>query len=342
MLRCAPGNDGISRREFLAGSACAAMALDSAVAAAGKGTASVAKKARIAMTLDLEMSAQYPRRDITEWNFEKGNLDDATKRYAVEAARLVKERGGHIHFFCVARVLEQPNVDWLKEIAAAGHPIGNHTYDHVHLKMLKPEDTQYRFQRAPWLVEGLSASEIIKRNIDLATRAMKSRLGFAPNGFRTPGGFPNGLDDRPDLQKMLLDLGFPWISSRYPAHPAGKPKEEPTPDVYEAIVKAQQDAQPYVYPTGLIEVPLSPITDVVAFRTHYWKRDYFLKAIRMAVEWAIETGSVFDFVAHPSSMLVEDPKFESYRLICDMVKDAGDKASIVTLDTIAAATQTQK
>ncbi|MFN0055855.1 MAG: polysaccharide deacetylase family protein [Planctomycetales bacterium] len=51
-----------------------------------------------------------------------------------------------IHFFCVGRVLEQPNVDWLKEIAAAGHPIGNHTYDHVavlaHPSCLVVEDPQ--------------------------------------------------------------------------------------------------------------------------------------------------------------------------------------------------------
>ena len=40
----------------------------------------------------------------------------------------------------------------LKQLAAAGHPIGNHTYDHVNVKANRPEDTQYRFARAPWLV----------------------------------------------------------------------------------------------------------------------------------------------------------------------------------------------
>jgi peptidoglycan/xylan/chitin deacetylase (PgdA/CDA1 family) len=325
----AQARDGVSRREFLAGSACAAGAL------AGSASAQETKKARVAITLDLEMSAQYPRRDLTEWNFEKGNLDEATKRYSVEAARLVKERGGRIHFFCVARVLEQPNVDWLKEIATAGHPIGNHTYDHVAVKATRPEQTQFRFQRAPWLVEGQSAKEIIERNIRLASKAMKTRLGIEPNGFRTPGGFTNGLDDRPDVQKMLLDLGFTWVSSKYPRHPSGTPKEEPTPDVYEAIVKAQQDAQPYVYPTGLIEIPTCPITDVTGFRTHYWKLDYFLKAIRMGLERAIATGSVFDFTSHPSCLVVEDPQFETIKMICDMVKDAGDKATFVTLDILA-------
>src|SRR5499426_3126286 len=112
------------------------------------------KKALIAITLDLEMSAEYPRRGITEWNYQKGNLDDATKKYAVEAGRIVKERGGVLHYFCVGQVLEHPSVDWLKELSAAGHPIGNHTYDHVFVKAKTPDELQYRFRRAPWLIRG--------------------------------------------------------------------------------------------------------------------------------------------------------------------------------------------
>ena len=73
------------------------------------------KKAQIAITLDLEMSAQYPRDGMTEWNYQKGNLDQATKEYAVGAAEVVKSYGGRLHFFCVGRVLEQADIDWLKE-----------------------------------------------------------------------------------------------------------------------------------------------------------------------------------------------------------------------------------
>lgn len=293
-------------------------------------------KARIAITLDLEMSAQYPKRDQTEWNYEKGNLDEATKRYSVEVAKLVKELGGVIHFFCVGRVLEHPSVDWLKEIAAGGHAIGNHTYDHVNVKAMKPEETQFRFQRAPWLVEGLTAREIIDRNIRLTTKALKTRAGIEVNGFRTPGGFNNGLTDKPEVQQILLDQGFTWVSSKYPAHLYGKVGEVPTGDIFESIVMAQADAQPFVYPSGLIEVPMSPISDVGAFRSTRWSLDSFLKAIRRGVEWAIENRAVFDLLAHPSCLVVEDPDFRIVRMICDMVRVAGDRAEIVTLDRIAA------
>ncbi len=321
----------ISRRRFLTTSVAGAIAATATIAADPP-----AKQALIAITLDLEMSAQYPRRDMLEWNYQKGNLDDATKKYTVEACRIARERGGRIHCFCVGQVLEQANVDWLKEIAEQGHPVGNHTYDHVNVKAMKPEDTQFRFQRSPWLTRGMTAEQLIRENIRLTNAALKERVGITANGFRTPGGFGNGLADRKDVQQMLLDLGFTWVSSKYPAHPSGKPKDEPGADVYAAIVKAQEQAQPFAYPGGLVEVPMSPISDVNAFRTHWWKLDYFLKALRLAVSWAIETGAVFDFLAHPSCLVVEDPNFESIKLICDLVKRAGDRAAIVGLDTIAA------
>ncbi len=322
-----------SRRQFLSQSVAVGAGL---VALPASQRAAEPKKpsAQIAITLDLEMSAQYPRRDITEWNYEKGNLDEATKDYAVRAAKLVKELGGVIHFFCVGRVLEQPSAEWLKEIAALGCPIGNHTYDHVYLLAKKPEEIQFRFQRSPWLIAGRKPEEVIRENIRLCSEAMKTRAGIAPNGFRTPGGFANGLDGRVDIQHMLLDLGFKWVSSKYPAHATGKPKEEPSAEVYADIVRAQSSAQPYVYENGLVEIPMSPISDVGAFRTNYWKLDWFLKAIRLAVESVLDKGQVFDFLAHPSCLVVEDPKMESLKLICKLAKEAGDKVELVGLDRV--------
>ncbi|MGI8982161.1 MAG: polysaccharide deacetylase family protein [Pirellulaceae bacterium] len=322
-----------SRRQFLSQAVAAGAGLG-ALSASQLAAEPKKAKAQIAITLDLEMSAQYPRRDITEWNYEKGNLDEATKDYAVRAARLVKKLGGVIHFFCVGRVLEQPSAEWLKEIAALGCPIGNHTYDHVYLLAKKPEEIQFRFQRAPWLIQGRKVDEVIRENIRLCSEAMKARAGIMPNGFRTPGGFANGLDGRADLQQMLLDLGFKWVSSRYPAHATGKPKEEPTAEVYADIVRATSAAQPYLYENGLVEIPMSPISDVGAFRTNFWKLDWFLKAIRLAVESVIDKGQVFDFLSHPSCLVIEDPKMESLRLICQLAKEAGERAELVGLDKV--------
>jgi peptidoglycan/xylan/chitin deacetylase (PgdA/CDA1 family) len=321
----------LTRRSFLAGTVAGTMASTVGYARENR----VAKKARIAITLDLEMSRKYPTRDMMEWDFQKGNLNEATKKYSLDAARVAKEHGGMIHFFCVGRVLEQANIEWLKEIAEMGHPIGNHTYDHVNVWSVKPEQTQFRFRRSPWLIQGKTAKEIIRENIRITTLAMKQRAGIDADGFRTPGGSSAALNGREDIQQLLLDEGFTWVSSKYPPHKSSKGGTVPTDDVFASIVNAQQQAQPYVYPTGLIEIPMSPISDVGAFRTSRWKLAHFLKSVRQCVEWAIENGAVFDFLCHPSIMYVEDPKFETVKLICDLVAQAGDKAQIVGLSTIA-------
>jgi peptidoglycan/xylan/chitin deacetylase (PgdA/CDA1 family) len=295
-----------------------------------------AEKAAIAITLDLEMSRNFPTWDQTHWDYEKGNLDAATKQYAVEAARRVKARGGVIHFFALGQTMEQADVTWLRTIVEQGHPIGNHTYDHVNVLAARTEDLQFRFRRAPWLIEGKTPSEVIASNVRLAESALKHRVGIAPVGFRTPGGFASGLAGRADLQTMLRNLGYSWVSSKYPAHPVSNSGGQ-RPDAWfmAGIIEAQQHAQPFVYESGLIEVPMSPISDVGAFRTGRWPLDAFLEAIRSGVSWAIERAAVFDFLGHPSCLAVTDPAFRTIELICDLVQSAGERARIVDLNTIA-------
>jgi Polysaccharide deacetylase/TAT (twin-arginine translocation) pathway signal sequence len=314
-----------SRRQFLAGALAAGAAL-----AAGE-----AQPALIAITLDLEMSRNFPTWDQTEWDYEKGNLNAETKRYAVEACRRVKAHGGVVHCFAVGRVLEQPDVGWLKEIAAAGHPVGNHTYDHVNVKATRPEDVQFRFRRAPWLIEGRSPRDVIRENIRLTSAALKARTGIEAAGFRTPGGFADGLSDCPDLRRMLRELGFGWVSSKYPAHPLGDAGKQPGRAVLDAVVKAQEQAQPFTYPDGLVEVPMSPVSDISAFRGGRWELAWFLDALRLAVEWAIDRRATFDFLGHPSCLYVVDPEFRAIELICALVEKAGNRAKLVNLGTLA-------
>jgi peptidoglycan/xylan/chitin deacetylase (PgdA/CDA1 family) len=334
-------NDGRNhtRRHFLRGVAGA-----SACALAGRklpgAPASASRpKAQIAITLDLEMARNFPNWEDTHWDYEKGNLNQAAKDYTLQACRRVKARGGVIHTFVVGQVLEQDNVDWLKEIAREGHPIGNHTYDHVYLLAKTSDEIQYRFHRAPWLLRDRSIAEVLRENIQMTNLALKRRINVEANGFRTPGGFANGLVGREDLQHMLLDLGFTWVSGKYPAH-AGMEDlhgtgRKPSQATIDNILAAQSEAQPFVYPTGLIEVPMSPISDIGAFRNGRWQVDDFLATIRRAVELVIERRAVFDFLAHPSCLGVIDPHFKTIDLICDLVEKSNGAAEIVPLDAIA-------
>ena len=239
---CAP-----TRREVLGLSLCAGMALTKPVRASAR--VFPGEKALVAISLDLEMSRHYPTWDQTHWDYEKGNLDWATKRYAVEAARRVKAKGGMIHFFALGQTMEQEDVGWLKEIVGQGHPVGNHTYDHVNVKEMKKKNWHSvpAFPCAPWLIAGKTPSEVITANIRLAESAFKERIGLVPAGFRTPGGFSDGLTDRPDLQTMLLKLGFTWVSSKYPAHPLGTVGQPVEQKVLSAIVEGAETRGPGRY-----------------------------------------------------------------------------------------------
>jgi polysaccharide deacetylase len=329
-----------SRRHFLAtiGSASAGLMARDLLSAAPQQAAF--DKAQIAITLDLEMARNFPRWEDTHWDYEKGNLNQAAKDYAVNACHRVKQRGGVIHTFCVGQVLEQPNVDWLKAIADEGHPVGNHTYDHVFLLAKTPAEVQYKFSRAPWLIRDRPVSEVLRENILLTNVALKERLGIKANGFRTPGGFATALHGREDLQKMLLSLGFEWISCKYPAHAGMEDlhavgKSAPSDAAYAGIVATQAESQPFLYSTGLLDIPMSPISDINAFRNGRWQLDHFLKAIRLAMDWVIERRAVFDFLCHPSVIGVMDPKFQAIDLICDLVEKSNGAAEIVSLDVIA-------
>lgn len=326
-----------TRREFLTqASAAAGAALLSTPRPAGGAPALSSSPARIALTFDLEMSRGFPTADATHWDYEKGNLDAASKAYALTLARRLKTRGVRAHFFLVARALEQEDVAWLKEIAAAGHRVGNHTYDHVALLARTPEETQFRFRRAPWLVEGQTVAEVIAENIRLAHDAIRTRLGFDPVGFRSPGGLRQGLDAREDLQRLILACGYRWASIVYPAHPLNAPNTRPDARLFDAIADVAVATQPRRYPTGLVEVPMSPISDVGAFRNGQWTLDEFLAALRTCVGRVIAARGVFDFLAHPSVLCVVDPEFRAVDLLCDLVAGAGPHADFATLDEVAA------
>jgi hypothetical protein len=98
---------------------------------------------------------------------------------------------------------------------------------------------------------------------------------------------------------------------------------------------AQAAAQPFGYPRGLVEVPMSPISDIGAFRGGRWRLEWFLRAIRLGVEWAIDHRAVFDFLGHPSCLYVTDPDFQAVDLILDLVRRAGRRAALADLGVIA-------
>jgi len=313
----------VTRRELLALPLAAAVPAMPAVA-------------RIAITFDLEMSRNFPHWEDTEWDFGKGLLDDAAKRYSLRAADFVREQGGHMHFFAVGRVFEQPDISWLQRLVRDGHPVGNHTYDHVYLLAKTPAETQFRFQRAPWLIAGKTVAQVLEENIRMTTAAMRDRLGVEPQGFRTPGGFHDGLRGRADLQQMLQQLDFRWISATSRKTAPGVTGRTPGPDVWNSIAAELPNSQPFRYAeTGLLDIPMSPVSDIQAFRNGRWKLDDFLAVLERVLDWTIERGATFDFLSHPSCIGVVDPELKTISMICRKVREAKGRAQLMTLNDVA-------
>jgi hypothetical protein len=298
--------------------------------------ARTAPVARVAITFDLEMSRNFPSWEDTEWDYTKGLLDDNAKRYSVRAANLVRDNGGLMHFFAVGRVFEQPDVRWLEQIVRDGHPLGNHTYDHVYLLAKAPDEIQFRFKRAPWLIEGKTVADVVDDNIRMTTAAIRNRLGIEPQGFRTPGGFHDGLRGRADLQRMLQRHGFNWVSATSRKTTAGIAGQTPGPDVWKSIEAELPNSQPFRYvETGLLDIPMSPVSDIQAFRNGRWKLDDFIAILERVLDWTIERGQTFDFLAHPSCIGVVDPEMKTLNMICRKVRTSNGRAALVTLNEIA-------
>ena len=126
-----------------------------------------------------------PRRSGTRWRPRGGS----------------RRAGGVIHFFAVGQTMEQEDVGWLREIVAQGHPVGNHTYDHVNVKATRRRTSSSASSRAPWLIEGKTPAEVIARQhppgraaLEAAARDRAGRLPHARAG--SPTAWPTAPTSR--------------------------------------------------------------------------------------------------------------------------------------------------
>ena len=218
----------------------------------------------LSLTFDIEMCTNFPYW-TSVWDHRKGAIDEDSKLYMGKTLDVADSFGVKFQFFLVGRALEDPNIDYLKRMTAEGHAVDNHTYNHVSVKAQDIPQLQPVYAAAPWRAAGLNALECIEREVRQTSTAITEKLGVAPTGFRTPGGFNNGLDDVPAVQEVLSDAGMQFASARY-YFPVDPKKKRPSADVLNQAMEASIDAlQPSRYPNGLPELPLAGITDIWAF-----------------------------------------------------------------------------
>ena len=190
------------------------------------------------------------------------------------------------------------------------------------------------------MIAGKQPLEVVAENIRLCDVAMQNRLGVKPRAFGAPYGFAEGIAGREDLQELILSLGYWFITSKYSVVP-DLPNENLQVEHFRAIADSVARHQPYYYPTGLLELPYVPVTDVGAFRSRNWTLDEYVRAIRRCVRRAIELRAVYNWCSHPSVLYVEDPEFRIIEAICEEVKASNGKAMLVDRNAAAARARRQ-
>lgn len=265
----------------------------------------------LSLTFDIEMCTNFPYW-TSQWNHRKGAIDEDSKLYMGKMLDVADTYGVKLQFFLVGSALEDPNIDYLKRMTAEGHAVDNHTYHHVNVKAQDIPQLQPVYADAPWQAAGLDALACIRREIRQTSAAITAKLGAAPTGFRTPGGFNNGLDDVPAVQKLLSDEGMEYASARF-YFPVDPTRPRPAADTLrQAMETSVATLQPTRYPNGLPELPLAGITDIWAFRVLDLDRWEFIDVLKRGIDHAHANQQVLSLCFHPPVLAVRDPH-------CDML-----------------------
>jgi peptidoglycan/xylan/chitin deacetylase (PgdA/CDA1 family) len=220
---------------------------------------------------------------------------------------LLGELGIRITFFIVGRDAAVPaNQPFLRRAVAAGHDIGNHSYEHE-----------------PWL-HRYAADRLLKEISD-ADSAIESATGRRPIGFRGPG-----FSWSPALLEVLVDRGYLYDASTLPTYigPLARryyfstarlsPAER---DERSALFGSASDglrpahAYRWSLPSGrtLLEIP---VTTIPALKTpfHLSYLLYLSRVSQVAMEAYLRfglalcrlTGTEPSFLLHPLDLLGAD------------------------------------
>jgi peptidoglycan/xylan/chitin deacetylase (PgdA/CDA1 family) len=150
--------------------------------------------------------ADYPGRLLVCFDFEgsygmphKGAAYDLAGGAGAILEELASQRASGV-FFIVGRMIEE-HPDVVRAIAAAGHEIGLHGYEHDSLARYDAE-----------------ALALFDKNLARVGSLLEDMTGARPRGFRAPYLlWPNFY--RHEVYEILCAQGFRWVSNRYIRNP---------------------------------------------------------------------------------------------------------------------------
>ena len=286
----------------------------------------------LSLTFDIEMCTNFPYwSDV--WDHRKGAIDAPTRLHIGKLADLAQELGVRFQWFVLGAAVEADDIAYLQRLVAEGHAVGNHTYHHVNVKAQRFEDLQVVYNHDPSKLQGAATPfDVVADEISATSDLIERHLGARPRGFRTPGGFGNGLHDAPTVQHLLQSQGFAHCSSHYDC-----PLPTERPFAWETMERGVGESvralQPYRYPNGLLEIPMMGISDIHAYRVRDLDRGEFTRLLEHGIEVAAQEDLAFSILMHPQVQACRDPHGGMVRrLVGKALSLSGD---VVTNDQIA-------
>lgn len=285
----------------------------------------------VSLTYDVEQCTNFPYWSSV-WDHRKGALDGESWRYVARLADMAAAEGAPVQWFVLGSTLQEVDSE-IWELLSGGGAVGNHTFRHVNVRARDFDDLQIAYRTDPALRSGFAMPlDAIRSEIETTSEWIERRTGRRPAGFRTPGGFSEGLRDHPEVCEVLRAAGFHYVSShyRYPCTASPRPSMG---ELEQAMRWSLSHLQPYRYSDGLLEIPMMGISDIWAFRVLDLEREEWIRLLEVGIKHAAAEGLLFSILMHPPVLACRDPHAATLRRVLDKTISLG--GCILTNDLAA-------
>jgi len=234
--------------------------------------------------------------------------ESVTEKFLTRMQKVHSELNAPCTLFVLGQTLEL-NISSFKKLREEKiFDVQQHTYSHISLKTLLQENSKgVRF------VPGATIAEI-RSDVDRASRGLKKYLEIDCLGLTGPNMHYRGLSDRPDILKVLHEIGIRFVRTY------GRNEKDYQP--------VSLDIQPFWYEVqgfpDMLEIPVQGWQDWLWREEHGWeKTGEFLDYLKSRVDYIVKKDLTWGLMMHDVTCLREDPEMSVVRRFLEYAQKQG-------------------